>query len=194
MSDVVLEFQPLVSKMAWCCYARLPECLRVVYAVEDLIQEGLVVVLTAVKKFDCKRRGWKGKRASFQTFLYSCLRNFYANLLDRLMKGFTISGGSSKASVEFLEEVIPDTIDLIRELELKEVMMQVSRGLSCRSRQVFKCLTNPPPELVFQCILNSNGVEAIVRKKDIADFLEVSPAVISYCMSEIKGKLKEALA
>jgi len=71
------DYTKAVRTMAYHCYKRLEPWARVKYGLNDLEQEGMMVLLKAYPEYDPTRG------ASFKTWLTICLRNHYGNIVKK---------------------------------------------------------------------------------------------------------------
>ncbi len=69
------QVMSIVQRQAWNCLRRLPQ--HGVWNIEDLINEGVIIYYSCVKKHTPSRK------ANFSTFLDIMLRSHYANLLKK---------------------------------------------------------------------------------------------------------------
>lgn len=96
---------------------------------DDLVSEGIVGLLNAVRTFD----GSKG--ASFSTYAYACANN---RILTALKKSSRIRGCEENIDDYNLEgEASPESIVINRE-EIGEVFSLIEKGLSKTEKRVFE--------------------------------------------------------
>jgi len=118
----ILQYLDTIKKMAWRAYAKLRK--PSIYLPEDLIQEGIIVLIRLRKKYKANRG------ASFRTYLVMALRCHYATIVNRSYRHDKRSANLYRSDTisKIKREERYSYMDLERKLDLKFVYDTLGEG------------------------------------------------------------------
>ena len=103
------DYTELIEKHARVAWTKIMKPAK--YSLDDLIQEGALAFLHAKREFV------EGKGATFQTFLISCLRNWFTNLIKKTYRN---KERNDYSSLNEINSATLDTLEIVQTLFIIE--------------------------------------------------------------------------
>ena len=85
-SDEVTNYKGMIVQRAVACFNMLPEHVKRGLTIDDLVQEGILFIGAKVlgNATGTRPAGWKKKKGSKSTLVYTAITNFYKNYATQL--------------------------------------------------------------------------------------------------------------
>lgn len=135
---------------------------------DDLFQEGMLGVLSAVKSYSASRG------ASFTTYASVCARNCMLSALRRASSGKSVPAAASVSLEDF--DVASDTLDLAEQMILKEEYTRLS--------SLIQTVLSEKEKTVLKLYLGGSSY------KETAAALGISEKAVDNALQRIRRKLK----